>query len=363
MINPYKKLGLMLLTASVLLGGAVTLSSFKSVKFSSLNKETRFKITENKKQKRVDITIDGKPFTSYIYPDELMKPVLYPIRTATGTLVTRGWPMDPRPGERVDHPHHVGLWFNYGDVNGLDFWNNSVAIAPEKKSGYGTIKHVSVNQVLATNDRAELSVTKHWQKPDGTNLVREEAKYIFTAQGGQRAIEMVVKLTALKADVSFKDNKEGLIGLRVARELEHPSDKPEKFTDANGLATDVAKMNNDGVTGVYRSSEGIEGDAVWATRAKWMNLNGKVKDEAVSVVIIDHPKNVGYPTYWHARGYGLFAANPLGQNEFSKGKETLDFKLKAGQSVVFKYKVLINAGANLGDPQVREAFNTFSTSK
>jgi len=345
----------MLLTAAVLLGGGLTLSSFK--------KEKRFKVTENKAQKRVDITIDGKPFTSYIYPDELMKPVLYPIQTSTGTFVTRGWPMDPRPGERVDHPHHVGLWFNYGNVNGLDFWNNSTAIAPEKKSGYGTIKHVSVNQMVAKDDRAELMVTKHWQKPDATNLLREDTKYTFTANGGQRAIEMVVKLTALKEDVSFEDNKEGLIGIRVARELEHPSDKPEKFTDANGLETDVAKLNNDGVTGKYHSSEGIEGDAVWATRAKWMNLNGKVKDESVSLVIIDHPENVGYPTYWHARGYGLFAANPLGQKEFSKGKETLDFKLKAGQSVVFKYKVLINTGANLSDEQVNAAFKTFTTVK
>ena len=345
----------MLLTAAVLLGGGLTLSSFK--------KEKRFKVTENKAQKRVDITIDGKPFTSYIYPDELMKPVLYPIQTSTGTFVTRGWPMDPRPGERVDHPHHVGLWFNYGNVNGLDFWNNSTAIAPEKKSGYGTIKHVSVNQMVAKDDRAELLVTKHWQKPDATNLLREDTKYTFTANGGQRAIEMVVKLTALKEDVSFEDNKEGLIGIRVARELEHPSDKPEKFTDANGLETDVAKLNNDGVTGKYHSSEGIEGDAVWATRAKWMNLNGKVKDESVSLVIIDHPENVGYPTYWHARGYGLFAANPLGQKEFSKGKETLDFKLKAGQSVVFKYKVLINAGANLSDEQVNAAFKTFTSVK
>jgi len=345
----------MLLTAAVLLGGGLTLSSFK--------KEKRFKVTENKAQKRVDITIDGKPFTSYIYPDELMKPVLYPIQTSTGTFVTRGWPMDPRPGERVDHPHHVGLWFNYGNVNGLDFWNNSTAIAPEKKSGYGTIKHVSVNQMVAKDDRAELLVTKHWQKPDATNLLREDTKYTFTANGGQRAIEMVVKLTALKEDVSFEDNKEGLIGIRVARELEHPSDKPEKFTDANGLETDVAKLNNDGVTGKYHSSEGIEGDAVWATRAKWMNLNGKVKDESVSLVIIDHPENVGYPTYWHARGYGLFAANPLGQKEFSKGKETLDFKLKAGQSVVFKYKVLINAGANLSDEQVNAAFKAFTSAK
>lgn len=335
---------------------------FMSCSAQTPNDATRFNIVENQADKRVDITVDGEPFTSYIYPDELMKPVLYPLRTSKGTLVTRGWPMDPRPGERVDHPHHVGMWFNYGDVNGLDFWNNSTAIPAEKKDGFGTIKHVSVNNMTADNDKAELEVTMDWQKPDGTSLLKEETKYIFTQEGDERAIELVTKLTALDEDVSFMDNKEGLLGIRVARELEHPSDKPEKFTDANGIATDVAQMNNEGVTGLYRSSEGIEGDSVWATRGKWVNLNGKIGEESVSLVILDNPENVGYPTYWHARGYGLFAANPLGQKEFSKGKEVLDYKLKAGESVVFKYKVLINSGSNLSDDQVNAAFDTFATS-
>ncbi len=104
-----------------------------------------------------------------------------------------------------------------------------------------------------------------------------------------------------------------MLGIRVARELEHPSDKPEIFTDASGIATAVPTLNNDGVTGMYRSSEGIEGDDVWGTRGKWVNLTGEINGEKVSLAILDHPKNPGYPTYWHARGYGLFAANTLGQ--------------------------------------------------
>src|SRR3954462_2025980 len=95
----------------------------------------------NEAAKRVDITIDGTPFTSYIWPSTLKKPVLYPLRTANGTLVTRGFPLDPRGGERVDHPHHVGLWLNHGNVNGLDFWNNSDAIKPEDAPKMGTIYH------------------------------------------------------------------------------------------------------------------------------------------------------------------------------------------------------------------------------
>ncbi|MEJ7691502.1 PmoA family protein [Daejeonella sp.] len=327
------------------------------------SEDKRFAISENKAGKRIDITIDGKPFTSYIYPENLMKPVLYPLRTAQGTFITRGWPLAPRSGERVDHPHHVGMWFNYGNVNGLDFWNNSNVIPAERKSGYGAIKHFSVDKMKTYSDRAELDVTMYWQKPDGSNLLREETKYIFSGKGERRDIELITKLTALKEEVSFKDNKEGLLGIRLTRELEHPSDKPEKFTDASGKATDVAKMNNEAVTGKYSSSEGREGDNVWGTRGKWMNLNGKIGNEPVSLVILDNSKNVGYPTYWHARGYGLFAANPLGQKEFSKGKDVLDYKLAAGQSVVFRYKVLINSGSNLTDDQVNAEFTAFSRTK
>lgn len=327
----------------------------------SNQKQTRFNIVENKADQRIDITIDGQPFTSYIYPDGLMKPVLFPLRTAKGTLITRGWPLEPRSGERVDHPHHVGVWFNYGNVNGLDFWNNSTAIPADRKAGYGTIKHVSVNKMHADHDKATLTVTKDWQTPHATSLIKEETTYIFTQQGDQRAIELITKLTALDEDVSFKDNKEGLLGIRIARELEHPADRPELFTDANGIIAKVEKMNNDGVTGKYRSSEGAEGDDVWGSRAKWVNLMGQIGDESISLVILDNPGNVGYPTYWHARGYGLFAANPLGHEEFSKGKEVLDFKLKAGQSVVFKYKVLISSGSKLSDDQVNMAFDAFSS--
>src|SRR5690606_1436256 len=137
----------------------------------------------------VDISIDGKPFTAYIYPESLMKPVLYPIRTADDALITRGWPMDPRAGERVDHPHHVGLWFNYGDVHGLDFWNNSTSIPEEKKDEYGTIRHFSVNKMTADDHKAELEVSAYWKKPDGSDLLKEEARYVFTGSGEKRAIE------------------------------------------------------------------------------------------------------------------------------------------------------------------------------
>jgi hypothetical protein len=299
-------------------------------------------------ERRVDVLVDGKPFTAYIYPEAsvLKKGVLYPILTATGNPITRGWPMNPRPGERVDHPHHVGMWLNYGDVNGHDFWNNSNDIAPSHTSPMGTIVTTNITCLHEADNHAELTIEADWLGKDGQPMLREMTIFGFTADGPNRRIDRQTTLYALKHDVTFKDNKEGLVAVRVARQLEHPATKPEVFTDASGKTTNVPSLNNEGVTGTYLSQNGKEGDAVWGTRAPWVRLTGTLPgNEPVSVVLFDHPKNIGYPTYWHARGYGLFAANPLGPSVFSNGKDApMNYVLKAGQSVTFRHRLLIAPG-------------------
>jgi hypothetical protein len=302
------------------------------------------RVVANEAARRVDVFVGDQPFTSYIWPETIKKPVITPLRTAAGTIVTRGYPLDPRPGERVDHPHHVGMWFNYGDVNGLDFWNNSDAIKPEMKHKYGAIRHLKIKRATGGKDRGELEVEMEWVTPGGKVLLREDTTFVFQAAGNLRAIDRITRLTAQDEGVTFRDNKEGVLGIRVARQLEQPSDKPEIFTDASGKATAVPKLDNTGVTGNYRSSEGKTGDAVWGTRGKWTMLTGKIAEEKVTLAILDHPKNPGYPTYWHARGYGLFAANPLGQAALSNGKEKLNFALQAKESVTFKHRILILSG-------------------
>jgi hypothetical protein len=131
----------------------------------------------------------------------------------------------------------------------------------------------------------------------------------------------------------------------VRRELEHPADKPEVFTDASGKPTAVPVLDNKGVTGMYRSSEGKTGEAVWGTRGRWVSLTGKVGDETETIEMLDHPKNPGFPTYWHARGYGLFAANPLGQKALSNGKDELNFALDPKQSTVFRHRIVLRSRA------------------
>lgn len=295
-------------------------------------------------ERRVDVTVDGQPFTSYVWPEQVSKPVVYPIRTARGTVVTRGFPLEPRPGERADHPHQVGFWLNYGDVNGVDFWGNSDTLPPEEAATKGTIRHLRVEKAEGGADRGLLEVALEWVMPGGTAALAEATTFVFRGGAGTRLIDRTTRLTAGKGKVVFADTKEGMLGLRVARALEGPSDEPEVFTDASGRETTVPALDNTGVNGVYTSSEGITGTAVWGTRARWMALSGKVSGEDVVLLLLDHPKNPGYPTYWHARGYGLFAANPLGQKAFTNGKQTLAFTLGPGASATFHHRLLVLSG-------------------
>jgi len=324
--------------------------------------QSPWRIVEQNDKKQIDILLDGKLMTSYCYYDSVMKPVLFPINTVSGITVTRGYPIAPRAGDHVDHPHHTGLWLNYEFVNGLDFWNNSTAIAPKDRAHYGTILHDKVLSATTTRREAQLEVSSNWLAKDGTVLLKERTSYVFRRSGTQFMIDRITTLAAMENDVSFKDVKDGFLGLRVASELEMPSKGPLEFIDSHGKITKVDSANA-AATGMYVSSEGLTGDAVWGTRGRWCMLYGRKGGENISISIIDHPANVGYPTYWHARGYGLFAANPLGQEVFSKGKEKLNFDLKAHQSVTFRFRIVIASGAQSTSGQLNALADEFASIK
>jgi hypothetical protein len=296
---------------------------------------------------RVDITIDGKPFTSYIWPTSLKKPVLYPLIDEDGVTVTRGYPLELRAGERVDHPHHAGLWFNYGDVNGFDFWNNSDAITPADSGKMGTVHHLRVVEAKSGRERGELVTESVWIAGDGKQILSQTTHYTFFREGRARVIDLVATLKADDRAV-FHDDKEGLLGIRVARWLESPDEKGGVFTDANGNATKVDAAPAGEVnpaTGSYLTSEGVAGGAAWGTRGRWCALTGHTGGHTDQITIFDHPGNPGYPTYWHARGYGLFAANPLGRSIFDTKQPAFNFTLEKGQSTKFRYRIVIDPRA------------------
>ncbi len=293
-------------------------------------------------QKKVDVLVDDKLFTSYFYPaeDVLKKPVLYPIISPEGNFITRGWPFNPRDGERQDHPHHVGLWLNNGNVNGNDFWNNSNDVDHDKKH-FGTIVHTGIKKIKAGKKTGELIVKADWKSADNELLLTEETKYVFSATSTARIIDRTTTLRA-EVPVLFADNKEGMFAIRLAKELEHPD----------------AKMSYVG-TGNYFNDTGASGTKVWSKRSRWMNLTGKIDAENISVAMFDHPGNHNYPANWHARGYGLYSVNNIGADVFTKGKETSDLELFEGEKVTFKYRFLI-ASKHLSEDEMIQYAESFS---
>ncbi|MEM6343665.1 MAG: PmoA family protein [Bacteroidota bacterium] len=318
---------LLLLLVPVLIGGIYGLAE----------SQPKIQLLPKEDESLVEVRIDGELFTSFRYGEPLKKPVLWPVISANGAEITRHFPFKVKVGERQDHQHHVGIWFNYGDVNGLDFWNNSTARKDEKAPKYGTIVHESIERSQNGEESATLDTHSAWQDYQGNTLLREKTHYKFWLQGDTRIIDRRAELSALLDSVKLTDNKEGMFAIRLTTELELPNEKNEEK----------------GANGDYLSSEGLSGGKVWGTRASWMKLEGEIEGKAVAIVIYDHPDNPGYPTHWHARGYGLFAANPLGQKVFSKGALALNYYLLKGEKASFQYRLAVFSH----DPTVEEIEN------
>jgi hypothetical protein len=290
--------------------------------------------------RKVDVNIGGTLFTSFIYPEDMEKQVLWPIYTASGEDITRGFPRAPRAFESTDHPHHVGLWFNFGSVNGLDFWNNSYAIPAERKPFYGSV----VFDGIVSAENGKLVTRANWVDNDGKVLLKEETTFCFAGTADERSVVRTAVLTAVEP-VLFKENKEGMLGLRVDRAFQKPSDKPERYTDANGIVTEVATVNNEGVNGEYVNSLGDKGDDVWSKRAEWTMLNGTKDGDEISILIVDSKGNPNFPAWSHARGYGLFAVNSMGGKDFDKTLTApVELKLEPGQTATFAYKLIVKNG-------------------
>lgn len=313
------------------------------VNFPALcQKKETVTLVRSNSERKVNIFIGGKLFTSLLYPDTLEKPVLFPVHAANGTTVTRGFPLEPRAGEPTDHPHHIGLWFNFENLNGLDFWNNSYAIPKEKKNLYGWVRTDKLLET-ASGKTGVLVYHANWTNQQKQVIVEETTRFEFSGTQNQRTID---RITTLKADTEavFKDAKDGLLGFRLAHELQIPATEDQKFTDNKGNVTLVKGGTDKVANGNYLTSEGKTGDAAWSTRAVWCKVYGKMEADSVSIAIIDHPKNPNYPTFWHARGYGLFAANPLGEKIFTNGKSEKNLTLEKGEQVTFRYRIVISSG-------------------
>jgi hypothetical protein len=262
------------------------------------------------------VNIDGKPFTIFHLGEKNNKPFLAPLRSASGKIITRGFPMEDIPGESRDHLHHTGLWFSYDDVNGVKFWENDPSYT---KPNIGRI--VVTHTERKDGDKSgTLTATMEWRDPAGKVLLVENRDMVFYSDPKLRTIDFHITLTAAQ-DVTFGDTKEGAFAIRLADNFTER--KGAKIVDANGRVG----MKN-----------------VWGKRSNWVDYTADVDGEQLGVAMFDNPQNPHFPTYWHARDYGLFSLNPFGQNAFDENMPENKTKLAKGQKLTLRWRVLIHPG-------------------
>lgn len=294
---------------------------------------------------RIEVTLGGQPFTALFFSSAATKPYLHPLRAADGTVVTRSYPMEEVPGEQTDHPHHRGVWFSHGDVNGVDFWANEPSQRTRGKKGTIVLEAIEAVEEGQTSGRIQASF--RWNAPDGETLVRERRTMRFRQHGEDRSVDFDIALTAEARTVHFGDTKEGTFAVRLATELE------EQHLRARGIPRTGRITNSEG-----RTSE----TGAWGKRAPWVDYAGSIAGKPLGVAIFDHPDNPKHPTYWHVRGYGLFAANIFGEHDFHADESRNGgVTLAAGETLRFVYRILVHPGST-AQADIARKYTTWAAS-
>jgi hypothetical protein len=275
------------------------------------------------------VEIDGRLFSEYRTTDA-QRPYMYPLTGPSGENIARPYPMEE--GGAKDHPHHRSMWFTHGGVNGVDFW------ADGKKNG--TIKHTAFDKIQAAGAVGSFVARSSWVTAGGKVVMTDERLIRIEAlAGGGTLVDWTIKLIASAGDVTFTDTKEGSFGLRLCSSLSMTENKAAHIT----------------------TSEGKTDRQAWGSRAKWVTYHGPdPKGNAVTVTVFDHPQNLRHPTWWHARDYGLFAANPFGIHDFEQSADKIkgNHPLPQGQTLTLRYRVLIESG-NPVQERLAETFGVF----
>jgi hypothetical protein len=304
-------------------------------------------VTIEKSPSGAAVKIDGQPFTEYVTLSE-SKPILYPIIGPTGQKMTRDYPMVKTEGETADHPHHRSLWFAYDKVNEVNFWAEKASYGTSKKdtskelASLGMQKHREFTKLEGGKDKGTIVSVTDWFDGTGKKVLEDERHITFSGRATARVIDFDITLKATEGDVHFGDSKEGVFGVRVPTSMDVEQ-----------------KVNKTTEPGHIISSEGLTDAAAWGKPAAWVDYFGKVAGGTVGIAMLNHPSSFRYPTPWHVRTYGLFAANAFGRQAFEKDAQPSDHKLAKGESLKFSYRVIFHTGDDKA-AKIAEAFAAYS---
>ena len=295
---------------------------------------------------RVRVEIGGQLFTEYIFGDGATKPYCYPVLASDGTPLTRNFPMKKVEGEDTDHPWHRSLYFGHSIVNGVDFWNENGGDAGKSPSAKG---HTAHDKLLETSS-GEVGVIRtsdRWVAPDGKVICTDDRRIRFRATAEARMIDYEVTLHAPPNEpVVIGDNKDGTMAIRVAQWMTMPHKSQGGGTAITGAATNVSSAASTS-KGHIVSSTGKTDNDVWGKRADWCDYYSELNGKTYGIAIFDHPGNIRHPTWWQARDYGLFGANPFGQHDYENLKDQPhigDYTIPAGGSLTLRYRFYFHNG-------------------
>ena len=290
-------------------------------------------LTAEKTPDAVTIKVNGELFARYLSRSG-SKPVVWPIIGPTGKPMTRSYPLGKEsvPNEDEDHIHQRSLWFSHGNVDGIDFWS--------EEPGHGDIVHREFLKVAEDDSSVVVKTRNDWVDPKGRRHCQDVRTVTFRAEPEWRSIDVDIELSAPDGPVTFKDTKEGSFGVRMAAGL-----------------TQLSRAKKP-LGGHIVNSHGDTNENTWGKRADWVDYYGTTGGDHVGIAILNHPSSFRYPTFWHVRPYGLFAANPFGVHDFT-GSGDGSVKLEPGMTLRLRYRVLLHKGDHeVG--RVAEAFRAFA---
>lgn len=300
--------------AALALAGLARVASAETGGTTAAAEDAKVEIKSVDAEKRVDVTVAGRPFLSYHYDKEKFfeKPISAPVLTVKGTPINRSLDVS-LPGEATDHPHHQSLWFTYGDVDGVDYWNKAE----------NPVRHIESKEVKVDGDK--LITVNTWINKEAAPVFEENTIMTFGGGADNQWTDHDITLKALR-DAKIGDSKEGAWGVRLNASL----------TPTKG-------------TGEYVNADGVTKGHVWGKASAWTALRGKADGndgkEDVTVAIFAHPSTVNFPPRWHARDYGLFTVNPFGRKSYDKREEELITPVAAGNTVHARFRLVIYDGA------------------
>jgi hypothetical protein len=200
-------------------------------------------------------------------------------------------------------------------VNGVDFWS--------EQEGHGRIVERDIELAEARPDRATLATVNDWLDKDGKKICEDRRTLVFRVGKDRHTIDFEAVVKASEGPVTFHETKEGSFGVRM------PS-------IVNSKPPGKGKIVN---------AEGILNDDTWGKASPWVDYHGPIAGQTVGVAILNHPSSFRFPTTWHVRNYGLFAANPFGLGDFTGKKDgSGDHTIPAGETMTLRYRVIFHRG-------------------